>query len=142
MNRILVVDDEPSILQGLTLGLASQENVVDLANTGNAAIQKGSQEKYDVLIVDLCLPDMHGFDVLRRLKEQDPKIIVIVITAQCSRESVAEARGLGVHDYFEKPFHVNSIKDAIERGIAQRTPGGVALAEAMAAGGQGKSKLL
>ena len=125
VNRILVVDDEPSILQGLALGLASQENRVDLASAGNAAIKKGGQEKYDVLIVDLCLPDMHGFDVIRKLKEQNPQIISIVITAQCSKDSVAEARGLGVHDYFEKPFQIHSIRDAIARGIAQRALGGI-----------------
>ena len=123
MNRILVVDDEPSILHGLALGLASQENLVDVASAGNAAIMKGSQEKYDVLIVDLCLPDMHGFDVLRKLKEQNPQLIVIIITAQCSKDSVAEAKGLGVHDYFEKPFHIHSIRDAIVQGIAQRALG-------------------
>jgi DNA-binding response OmpR family regulator len=123
MNRILVVDDEPSILQGLALGLSSKDNVVDLASAGNAAIKKGSQEKYDVLIVDLCLPDMHGFDVLRKLKEQNPQIISIVITAQCSRECVAEAKEWGVNDYFEKPFHIHSIREAIARGIARRAVG-------------------
>lgn len=120
MNRILVVDDEPSILQGLALGISSRENVVDLASLGSAAIKKDSQEKHDVLIVDLCLPDMHGFDVIRRIKEQNPGIIAIVITAQCSKESVAEARGLGVHEYFEKPFPIHSIRDAIAQGIARR----------------------
>lgn len=121
MHRILVVDDEPSILQGLALGLSSQDNVVDLASLGSAAIKKGSQEKYDVLIVDLCLPDMHGFDVIRKLKEQNPQLVAIVITAQCSKESAAEARGLGVHDYFEKPFPMHSVRDAIARGMAQRS---------------------
>lgn len=120
MNRILVVDDEPSILHGLALGLSSKENVVDCASEGEAAIKKGCEEKYDVLIVDLCLPDMHGFDVLRRLKEQNPQLIPIVITAQRSKENAAEARRLGVNDYFEKPFHIHSIRDAIARGIAQR----------------------
>ena len=95
MNRILVVDDEPSILHSLALGLSSKDNVVDLASAGNAAIKKGSQEKYDVLIVDLCLPDMDGFDVLRKLKEQNPQIISIVITAQCSREMCRRGQGSG-----------------------------------------------
>jgi DNA-binding response OmpR family regulator len=124
MNRILVVDDEPSILHGLVLGLSSKENVVDCASEGEAAIKKGCEEKYDVLIVDLCLPDMHGFNVLRKLKEQNPQLILIIITAQRSKESVAEARRLGVNDYFEKPFHIHSIKDAIARGIAQRAATG------------------
>ncbi len=125
MNRILVVDDEPSILHSLALGLSSKDNVVDLASAGNVAIKKGGQEKYDVLIVDLCLPDMHGFDVIRKLKEQNPQLVLIVMTAQCSRESMAEAKGLGVHAYFEKPFPMNSIREAIARGVAQRAAVGV-----------------
>jgi len=141
MNRILVVDDEPSILQGLALGLASRENVVDVAGAGNAAIMKASANEYDVLIVDLCLPDMHGFEVIRKLKEQNPKLIVIVITAQCSRETFAEAKGLGVQDYFEKPFPIHSIRDAIARGIAQRAPGEVTLRGARAITGPPESGL-
>lgn len=120
MNRILITDDEPSILQGLALGLSSRDNIVELASAGNVAIQKGSREKFDVLIVDLCLPDMHGFDVIRKLKEHNPQLILIVMTAQCSRESVAEAKELGVHDYFEKPFSIHSIREAIARGVARR----------------------
>lgn len=119
MNRILLVDDEPSILHGLALGLSSRENIVECADTGEAAIRKGREGQYDVLIVDLCLPDMHGFDVLRTLKEGNPHLISIVITAQCSKESVAAARKLGVNGYFEKPFHVHSIKEAIAKGLAQ-----------------------
>jgi len=120
MNRILLVDDELSILHGLALGLSSRENMVECADTGESAIRKGRQEKYDVLIVDLCLPDMHGFDVLRTLKAGNPQLISIVITAQCSRETANEARKLGVDDYFEKPFHIHSIKDAIARGMQRR----------------------
>ena len=120
MNRILLVDDEPSILHGLALGLSSRENTVECADTGESAIRKGREGQYDVLIVDLCLPDMHGFDVLRTLKAGNPQLVSIVITAQCSRETAAEARKLGVDDYFEKPFDVHSIKDAIAKGLAQR----------------------
>lgn len=122
MNRILLVDDEPSILYGLTLGLSSRENTVECADSGESAIRKGCDGQYDVLIVDLCLPDMHGFDVLQTLKAGNPQLVSIVITAQCSRETAAEARKLGVDAYFEKPFHVNSIKDAIARGIQRRAP--------------------
>ena len=122
MILILLVDDEPSILYGLTLGLSSRENTVECADSGESAIRKGRDRQYDVLIVDLCLPDMHGFDVFQTLKAGNPQLVSIVITAQCSRETAAEARKLGVDAYFEKPFHVNSIRDAIARGIQRRVP--------------------
>lgn len=120
MYRILVVDDEASICRGLELGLLSKDYQVDLANAGHPAIEKGSQEKYDILIVDLCLPDMHGLEVIRKLKEQNPRIIPILMTAHPTRESCMEAKQLGVNDYLEKPFHIQAIKDAILQGIAKR----------------------
>jgi DNA-binding NtrC family response regulator len=125
MYRILVVDDEPSICKGLALALLSKEYSVDMAGAGSRAIQKGCREKYDVLIVDLCLPDMHGLEVIRELKEQNPQILAIVITAHRTKESYIEARKWGVRDYFEKPFQMQSIKDAIARGIATRALSGV-----------------
>jgi DNA-binding response OmpR family regulator len=120
MYRILVVDDEPSILHSLAILLRSNEYLVDVAGTGNAAIKKGNQEKYDVLIVDLCLPDMRGFEVIGKLREQNPQIIPMLMTAHCSIESVAEAREWGVNNYFEKPFQIQSLKEAISQGIAAR----------------------
>jgi DNA-binding response OmpR family regulator len=120
MYRILVVDDEPSILHSLAILLRSNEYLVDVAGTGNAAIKKGNQEKYDVLIVDLSLPDMHGFEVIEKLREQNPQIIPMLMTAHCSREGVAEAWEWGVNNYFEKPFQIQSLKEAISQGIAER----------------------
>jgi len=98
---------------------------VDVAGTGNTAIKKGNQDKYDVLIVDLSLPDMHGFEVILKLKEENPQIIPIIITAHRERESVAEAREWGVNSYFEKPFQIQSLKEAISQGIAERNLRGV-----------------
>jgi two-component system, NtrC family, response regulator AtoC len=120
MDRILIVDDEPSICHGLALGLLSKDYQVDLANGGHPAIEKGRQQKYDILIVDLCLPDMHGIEVIRKFKEQNPQIISILTTAYPTRESCVEAEQLGINDYLEKPFHIQDIKDAILRGIAKR----------------------
>jgi DNA-binding response OmpR family regulator len=120
MYRILIVDDEVSICRGLELGLLSKDYLVDHANAGHPAIEQGNREKYDILIADLCLPDMYGLDVVRNLKEQNPEIISILVTAYPTTESRTEAKQLGVDDYFEKPFHLQAIKDAILRGIAKR----------------------
>jgi DNA-binding response OmpR family regulator len=120
MYRILVVDDEASICRGLELGLLSKEYQVDLATAGHLAIEKGNRENYDILIVDLCLPDMHGLEVVRKLREQNPQIIPILITAYPTTASSIEAKQLGVDDYLEKPFHIQTVKDAIVRGIAKR----------------------
>jgi two-component system, NtrC family, response regulator AtoC len=118
--RILVVDDEPSICHSLALGLLSADYQVDLANGGHPAIEKGCQQKYDILIVDLCLSDMYGIEVIRKFKEQNPQIISILMTAYPTKESSSEAKQLEINDLLEKPFHIQDIKDAILRGIAKR----------------------
>jgi DNA-binding NtrC family response regulator len=63
---------------------------------------------------------MHGMEVIRMFREENPQIVSIIITAFCSRQSVAEAREWGVDEYFEKPLQIQPLKDAITRGIAQR----------------------
>jgi DNA-binding response OmpR family regulator len=118
--RILVVDDEPSICQGLARGLLSKDYEVDVADTGLTAIEKASQKKYDILIADLYLPDMLGTDVIRQFREQNPQIISILITAYPTRESGILAKHLGVSDCLEKPFDIQRVKDAIVQGIANR----------------------
>ena len=120
MYRILVVDDESSVCDALAMGLTSREFAVDVAADGESGARLGCVGKYDVVIVDLCLPDMNGIEVVRRIRAHRPEVIPIVITAHSTRESLMDAKQNGVSDYFEKPFHMNSIKTAITARLAQR----------------------
>ena len=120
MYRVLVVDDEPSICKALEMGLSPEDFEVDVSTDGNGGILLGSQRPYDILIADLCLPDMDGLDVIREIKRISPEIIPIVITGNGSMESSIEAIHLEVSDYLEKPLTMESVKSAITRGIEKR----------------------
>jgi two-component system, OmpR family, response regulator len=119
--RILVVDDESSVCDALAMGLTSREFAVDVAADGESGVRLGCAGIYDVLIADLCLPDMDGIEVIRRIRAHRPEVIPIAITAHSTRESFIDAKENGVSDYFEKPFHMHSIKTAITRGLIERS---------------------
>jgi DNA-binding NtrC family response regulator len=120
VRRILVVDDEPSIGKALTLGLSTKELEVDVAENGRIGVRLGSRKHYDVLIADLCLPDIDGLEVIRRIKSHSPEIVSIVITGNPDRESSMEATSQGLNVYLEKPLDLKSLKNAIKRGLEER----------------------
>ncbi len=121
MERILVVDDEASIRKALQIGLASENFEIDLARDGLSGIQMGQQKAYDILIADLCLPDMTGLDVIKKIKTTSPAVIPIVITGKGSMASSLEAIRLEVSDYLEKPLSLASVKESIARGLERRS---------------------
>lgn len=120
MERILIVEDEPSIRKALMIGLTSNNFEVDVAAEGNGGIFLGEQKKYDILIADLCLPDMNGLDVIKKIKTVSPEIIPIIITGNGSLDSSLEAIRLEVSDYLEKPLNMESVKNSIQRGLEKR----------------------
>ena len=120
MERILVIDDEASIRKALQIGLASENFVVDLAGDGISGIQLGQKRSYDILIADLCLPDINGLEVIKEIKHSTPDIIPIVITGKGDMNSSLEAIRLEVSDFLEKPLSLSSVKDSIARGRERR----------------------
>lgn len=120
MERILVVDDEASIRKALQIGLTSNSFEVDLASDGFSGVQLGQKRAYDILIADLCLPDMNGLELVKKIKDVSPEIIPIVITGKGDMQSSLEAIRLEVVDYLEKPLSLMSVKNSIARGIERR----------------------
>jgi Amt family ammonium transporter len=120
MERILVIDDEASICKALKMGLATENFEVDLASDGQSGIQLGQNHAYDILIADLSLPDINGLEVIKKIKYSSPEIIPIIITGNGSMKSSLEAIRLEVSDYLEKPLSLDSVKEAIARGLNRR----------------------
>ncbi len=120
MSRILVVEDDRSILTGVRDNLEMEGFEVFCAETGEAAIEAARKKKPDLVVLDLMLPDMSGFDILKRLRDEGSDAYVVVLTAK--KEEIDKVRGLnlGADDYVTKPFSLIEflarIKAVLRRG--------------------------
>ncbi|MEI8413024.1 MULTISPECIES: response regulator transcription factor [unclassified Kribbella] len=104
MNRILIAEDEERIASFVERGLRSNGFVTTVVGDGETAYQEGSSGAYDLLILDIGLPRVDGFTVLRRLREARVTMPVVILTARDSvRDTVAGLEG-GADDYIAKPF--------------------------------------
>jgi DNA-binding NtrC family response regulator len=120
MRRILVVDDEASIRKALQMGLSSKEVEVDVADDGKTGVELGSRGHYDVVIADLCLPDLDGLEVIQRIRKHSPEVVSIIISGDPRRDNFLEAKRHEITVFLEKPLDLRSVKDAVERGLQER----------------------
>ena len=108
-KRILVTEDDPSIRRLLATILRRASYEVDTANNGREAIRKASQTEYDVIVLDLMMPVMSGFEVLAQLGVRTPKARFVVIMSAAPHDVVAKAAGANVFAALHKPAAVNEI---------------------------------
>ncbi|MDO9547381.1 MAG: response regulator, partial [Candidatus Marinimicrobia bacterium] len=118
MNQtILIVDDEESVRYSFKRFLSDQPYQISTAFSGAEALQKFRTGKYDLVILDMRLPDMSGLEVFQQLKIIDPKVIALIITAYGTTETAIEATKLGAYDYILKPFDIPAMKTLIDESI-------------------------
>jgi DNA-binding response OmpR family regulator len=104
MSRILVVEDEPRIASFLRKGLTASGFATEVALDGTQALRLLRSREFDLVVLDLGLPDMDGFDLLDELRQTDQRLPVVILTARDSvRDTVAGLEG-GADDYLTKPF--------------------------------------
>ncbi|MCG8606490.1 sigma-54 dependent transcriptional regulator [bacterium] len=113
--RILVVDDEPVISEMLSEFLGTRSYEVVTESRGVAAIEQLKNAEFDLIITDLCLPDIDGMEILRNVKQIDPDTGVVMITAHSSVEGAVEAMRIGAFDYLTKGFSLEEIEVTIEK---------------------------
>lgn len=102
--RVLVVEDDPAISRFIVRGLTEEHYLVDLVQDGQSAVDMAAAEEYDVVVLDLMLPELDGFEVCRRLRQKGIDTPVIIVTA---RDAVADritALDAGADDVLVKPF--------------------------------------
>jgi two-component system OmpR family response regulator len=119
-HRVLVVDDEPNIVEVVSMALRFQGFAVETAGTGHEAIAAVTRFKPHLIVLDVMLPDMEGFDVAERLGAQRAGVPIIFLTARDATED--KIRGLtgGGDDYMTKPFSLEELVARI-RTILRRT---------------------
>lgn len=123
-GRILVVDDEKSMREVLEIFLKNEGYTVSVAEDGKTAIEAIKNDIFDLVITDMKMPRISGFDLLKSVKEISPDTVVVIITAFGTTESAVEAMKLGAFDYIQKPFKMDDIrlvvKNALERQELQK----------------------
>jgi two-component system, OmpR family, response regulator len=119
-HRILVVDDEPNIVDVVSMALRFQGFAVDSAGTGADALAAVSSFKPHLIVLDVMLPDMEGFDVAQRLGAQRARVPIIFLTARDATDDKIRGLTLGGDDYVTKPFSLEELVARI-RSILRRS---------------------
>jgi DNA-binding response OmpR family regulator len=102
--RVLVVEDETKMAALLKQGLAEQNHSVEVAHNGRAALELASDYEFDVIVLDVMLPGLDGFEVARRLRKSQRQTPILMLTARDAIPDVAHGLDAGADDYLTKPF--------------------------------------
>ncbi len=133
--RLLLVEDEPDVAETLSWGLATEGYVVDTADNGVDGLWKATENAYDVIVLDVMLPGLDGYQVCRRLRERSRWAPILLLTAMDDDLDHAEGLDSGADDYLAKPFsypvllaHLRSLtRRTLGARPAVLTAGGLAL---------------
>jgi len=121
MTRVLVVDDERTLLRALGVHLRARGYEADLVETGEAALSRGATGSYDAAIVDLGLPGIDGIDVVNGLRGWT-SIPIIVLSARHEHAQKVEALDAGADDYVTKPFNMEELLARLRAALRRTTP--------------------
>jgi two-component system, OmpR family, KDP operon response regulator KdpE len=116
--KVLLVDDDDTLRQTLGIGLRAAGHEVLVAGDGRTALQSADEDRPDVIVLDLGLPDLSGFDVLRRVRAWST-VPVVVLSARAESAEKVEALDLGADDYVTKPFGMEELLARV-RAAARR----------------------
>ena len=120
---ILVVDDEASMRKSLSRLLRGNGYSVRMADCAHTALSEARKEHPDLVLLDICLPDTDGLEVLARLKQMNRRIVVIVMTAYESARSAVLAMKRGAYDYLSKPFNIDAMGFLVKQALENRQAG-------------------
>lgn len=125
--RILVIEDEEAIREGLIDVLVYHGYATDSAATGPDGLQKAQTGKFDLILLDIMLPGMDGYEICDRIRAEDRRQPIIMLTAKTSDEEIIQGLKLGADDYVAKPFSIQQLLLRIE-AVLRRSPAGQEMA--------------
>ena len=114
---ILIVEDEEKIARVLELELTFEGYSIDKAYTGYEALEKYREREWDLILLDIMLPEMSGVEILRRIRKSDESTPVILLTAKDSIEDKVTGLDLGANDYITKPFQIEELLARIRAAL-------------------------
>jgi DNA-binding NtrC family response regulator len=118
--NILVIDDERSIREGCRLSLTHKGYLADTRPNGRTGLEAIRQGSYDIVLLDLRLPDMDGMEILKTAFQEYPHLCIIIFTGFSTVKSAVEAMKAGAFDYLSKPFSENDLWLAVERALEKK----------------------
>ncbi len=118
--KVLLVDDESAIIELLSRSLRDEGYRVLTTDNGEGAVAKVRQEKPEVVLLDIKMPEMDGIETLEQIREFDKESSIIILTAHGGMDTVVEAMKLGAYDYITKPFDLQELKSLIEGALEAR----------------------
>jgi two-component system OmpR family response regulator len=122
--RILVVEDEDSIAAFVVKGLSAEGHTVERASTAAEAVSLGVTYEFDLILLDLLLPDGHGLDVLKRIRAGRPEVPVIVVSALGEVDDKVDLLDAGADDYLVKPFAFAELAARVRAAVRQGASSG------------------
>jgi two-component system cell cycle response regulator CtrA len=120
--RVLLIEDEPTIAKSIDLMLSAEGFNVYTTDLGEEGLDLGKLYDYDIICLDLNLPDLHGYDVLKKLRVAQVQTPVMILSGIGGMESKVRALGFGADDYVSKPFHREELVARIH-AIVRRSKG-------------------
>jgi DNA-binding response OmpR family regulator len=122
MSRVLIVEDEAHLAEGLRFNLQAEGHVVDVAGDGECALDRllAKREAYDAVVLDVMLPGKSGFDVATMLREKKNYVPILMLTARGRPEDVLQGFAAGADDYLPKPFELAILMARLE-SLLRRT---------------------
>ena len=118
-GSLLIVDDQDGTRQALRVIFKGEYNLL-IAEDGPTAIELAKQHPIDVAVLDICMPGMSGIEVLERLKDINPNIEAIMLTAFETTKTIRQALRLRACDYLDKPFNIATMRDAVGQAMQRR----------------------
>lgn len=112
--KVLIVEDDSQMSIYIQKMLEKWGYQVENAETGKEALAKAKNETFDLILLDIFLPDIEGYQLIPPLKEQSPDVNIITMTGANSRELESKIRGMGILYYMIKPFEINNLKFIME----------------------------
>jgi two-component system KDP operon response regulator KdpE len=118
--KVLVVDDEPAIRRFLRTSLTAQGYQVTEADNGTAALDNLRRSTVDVLVLDLGLPDIGGFEIIERVRGQGSTVPIVVLSSRTDETGKVKALDLGADDYVTKPFGIDELLARVRAALRHR----------------------
>ncbi|MBU1101482.1 MAG: response regulator transcription factor [Bacteroidetes bacterium] len=108
-NKILIVEDEESLAIGIEYNLLEEGFSVSIAKDGKEALEYFQNEPFDLIILDVMLPYYNGFELAEIIRQKDPRVPIIMLTAKSKNEDRIKGLEVGADDYLTKPFHMKEL---------------------------------